>query len=107
VVRRYRIYISNSTNTPPGSPARKKEKEKEKKKLIDIFPNRSLNIMSDVEKQYDRGAPGNHAPKESDEIIGRQVDGVDPLFEAKIVRKLDLCIIPIVMMLYLFSFLDR
>jgi hypothetical protein len=63
--------------------------------------------MSDVEKQYDPAAPGNHGPKESDEIIGRQLDGVDSVFEAKIVRKLDLFIIPIVMMLYLFSFLDR
>jgi hypothetical protein len=32
---------------------------------------------------------------------------VDPVFEAKLVRKMDLFIIPIVMLLYLLSFLDR
>ena len=61
--------------------------------------------MADVEKQYDAGVPINGA-KESDEI-GRQLDGIDPVYEAKIVRKLDLYIIPVVMLLYLFSFLDR
>jgi hypothetical protein len=60
--------------------------------------------MSDIEKQDGLAAP--NGPKGSDEI-GRQLDGVDPVFEAKIVRKLDLFIIPIVMALYLFSFLDR
>jgi hypothetical protein len=62
------------------------------------------DTMSDIEKQYDPAAPS--ATKESDEI-GRQLDGVDPVFEAKLVRKLDLFIIPVVMLLYLFSFLDR
>jgi hypothetical protein len=60
--------------------------------------------MSDVEKQY--GAATPNTPKESDEI-GRQLDGIDPLFEKKLVRKLDLYIIPVVMLLYLLSFLDR
>jgi hypothetical protein len=32
---------------------------------------------------------------------------VDPAFEAKLVRKLDIFIIPVVMLLYLLSFLDR
>ena len=60
--------------------------------------------MSDIEKQYDSVAP--NAAKESDEI-GRQLEGLDPVFEAKLVRKLDLFIIPVVMLLYLLSFLDR
>jgi hypothetical protein len=60
--------------------------------------------MSDIEKQYDAAVPG--AAKESDEI-GRQLEGVDPVLEAKIVRKLDLFVIPVVMLLYLLSFLDR
>lgn len=60
--------------------------------------------MSDIEKHYDAAAP--NGAKESDEI-GRQLEGVDPVFEAKLVRKLDLFIIPVVMLLYLLSFLDR
>ncbi len=32
---------------------------------------------------------------------------IDPIAEAKLVRKLDFYIIPITMLLYLFSFLDR
>jgi hypothetical protein len=63
-------------------------------------------MSSDIEKQDTLTAQNGHAPKESDDI-GRQLDGVDPVFEAKIVRKLDLFIIPVVMLLYLFSFLDR
>lgn len=60
--------------------------------------------MSDIEKRYDAAAPD--AGKEGEEI-GSQLDGIDPVFEAKLVRKLDLYIIPVVMLLYLFSFLDR
>jgi hypothetical protein len=62
--------------------------------------------MSDIEKQYDATDP--HAPHSttSDEIE-RQLGEVDPLFEAKLVRKLDAFIIPVVMLLYLLSFLDR
>ena len=60
--------------------------------------------MSDTEKQYDSAAP--NVAKESDEI-GRQLESLDPVFEAKLVRKLDLFIIPVVMLLYLLSFLDR
>jgi hypothetical protein len=62
--------------------------------------------MSDIEKQYDPATPAPPRSIESDEI-GRQLDGVDPVFEAKLVRKLDLYIIPVVMLLYLLSFLDR
>ena len=60
--------------------------------------------MSDIEKQYDPAVPD--AEKESDEL-GTQLESVDPVFEAKIVRKLDLFVIPVVMLLYLLSFLDR
>jgi len=62
--------------------------------------------MSDVEKQYE-GAD-HQAPNsiKSDEV-DRQLGEVDPVFEAKLVRKLDLFIIPVVMLLYLLSFLDR
>jgi hypothetical protein len=41
-----------------------------------------------------------------DDIEG-QLEEVDPVTEAKLVRKLDLFIIPVVMLLYLLSFLDR
>lgn len=62
--------------------------------------------MSDVEKQYEGADP--HAPHstKSDEIE-RQLGEVDPVYEAKLVRKLDAFIIPTVMLLYLLSFLDR
>lgn len=60
--------------------------------------------MSDIEKQDD--AAHQNDPKESDEI-GRQLESIDPRFEAQLVRKLDLYIIPVVMLLYLLSFLDR
>lgn len=35
------------------------------------------------------------------------LEEIDPVAEAKLVRKLDTYIIPVVMLLYLFSFLDR
>lgn len=62
-------------------------------------------MMSDVEKQHGAGPHANGSMK-SDEL-GRRLDGIDPVFEAKLVRKLDLSIIPVVMLLYLLSFLDR
>ncbi|KAF1946652.1 MFS general substrate transporter [Clathrospora elynae] len=62
--------------------------------------------MSDIEKQYEPVVPDGTKRVESDEI-GTQLEGVDPVFEAKLVRKLDLFIIPVVMLLYLLSFLDR
>lgn len=62
--------------------------------------------MSDVEKQYEGTAPRIPQSTKSDEIE-RQLGEVDPLYETKLVRKLDLYIIPVVMLLYLLSFLDR
>jgi hypothetical protein len=61
--------------------------------------------MSDIEKQYE-GADPHAASMKSDEI-DRQLGEVDPVYEAKLVRKLDAFIIPVVMLLYLLSFLDR
>lgn len=55
---------------------------------------------STTREAYDRG-------KSLEDEIGSQLDDVDPVAEAKLVRKLDLYIIPVVMLLYLFSFLDR
>jgi hypothetical protein len=62
--------------------------------------------MSDVEKQYEGTDPRTPASTKSDEIE-RQLGEVDPVYEAKLVRKLDAFIIPVVMLLYLLSFLDR
>lgn len=42
-----------------------------------------------------------------DDGIEGQLEEIDIIAEAKLVRKLDLYIIPVVMLLYLFSFLDR
>lgn len=39
--------------------------------------------------------------------VGDAPPVIDPIAEAKLVRKLDFFIIPITMLLYLFSFLDR
>jgi hypothetical protein len=62
--------------------------------------------MSDVEKSYDNPRLNGAGSLDSDEV-GRQLQEVDPVMEAKLVRKLDLYIIPVVMLLYLLSFLDR
>lgn len=61
--------------------------------------------MSDVEKQYEGADP--HAGSMKSDEIDRQLGEVDPVYEAKLVRKLDVYIIPVVMLLYLLSFLDR
>ncbi|KAL1800353.1 hypothetical protein ACET3X_000695 [Alternaria dauci] len=60
--------------------------------------------MGDIEKQYDTAVPD--AARDSDELV-TQLESIDPVLEAKIVRKLDLFVIPVVMLLYLLSFLDR
>lgn len=54
----------------------------------------------------DHGSPQAMSLQEQEEIEG-QLNEVDPIAEAKLVRKLDLYIIPVVMLLYLLSFLDR
>jgi len=62
--------------------------------------------MSDLEKPYETPGPHHAGSLQSDEVE-RQLGQVDPVYEAKLVRKLDLYIIPVVMLLYLLSFLDR
>lgn len=52
--------------------------------------------------------PKEYEPEQSrDYEIESQLEEVDPAAEVRLVRKLDLHIIPVVMLLYLFSFLDR
>lgn len=58
-----------------------------------------LGHHGDLEKS-DVSLPTEHTGADALPII-------DPAAEAKLVRKLDFFIIPITMMLYLFSFLDR
>ena len=62
--------------------------------------------MSDVEKRYEAPEPTVAKFVESEEGE-RQLGDADSVYEAKLVRKLDLFIIPVVMLLYLLSFLDR
>ncbi|KAH8724607.1 major facilitator superfamily domain-containing protein [Phaeosphaeriaceae sp. PMI808] len=62
--------------------------------------------MSDIEKTHETPGPNVAGSLESDQVE-RQLGEVDPVLEAKLVRKLDLHIIPVVMLLYLLSFLDR
>ncbi|KAL5121128.1 hypothetical protein ACEQ8H_000979 [Pleosporales sp. CAS-2024a] len=57
--------------------------------------------MSDMEKPYEGQGPNQSVQVE------RQLGEVDPVYEAQLVRKLDFFIIPVVMLLYLLSFLDR
>jgi hypothetical protein len=62
--------------------------------------------MSDIEKHDEATNPNLMGSPHSDEV-DRRLEEVDPVFEAKVVRKLDAFIIPVVMLLYLLSFLDR
>jgi hypothetical protein len=66
--------------------------------------------MDASDKERDFGlAPGRDAEGkylDGDEVE-RQLEEVDPKAEAKLVRKLDLFLVPVVMLLYLLSFLDR
>jgi hypothetical protein len=48
-----------------------------------------------------------HGKQAEDGSMEGSIEEIDPILEAKLVRKLDLHIIPVVMLLYLFSFLDR
>ncbi|KAF2267637.1 high-affinity nicotinic acid transporter-like protein [Lojkania enalia] len=62
--------------------------------------------MSDAEKELD--IPVQDAEKSYDsDAIEAQLENLDIGLERKLVRKLDLFIIPVVMLLYLLSFLDR
>jgi hypothetical protein len=48
-----------------------------------------------------------HGMQAEDGSMAGSIEEIDPISEAKLVRKLDIHIIPVVMLLYLFSFLDR
>jgi hypothetical protein len=72
------------------------------------LPNRLKRVISGSE----------HLPQHSSLIhvevnitkLSTHIDAlpiIDPIEEAKLVRRLDLFIIPLTMLLYLFSFLDR
>lgn len=61
------------------------------------------NSLKTSDKEYD----GADASKSIEDDIEGQLEEVDPVAEAKLVRKLDLFIVPVVMLLYLLSFLDR
>lgn len=57
--------------------------------------------------RLDEAGTGLYPGAGSSDIDTRDPDLVDAAAEKKIVRKLDMHIIPLVMLLYLFSFLDR
>jgi len=61
--------------------------------------------MSDIDKEL--AMPQAVTSKTIEEEIEGQLEEIDPHAEAKLVRKLDMYIIPVVMLLYLMSFLDR
>lgn len=63
--------------------------------------------MSDIEKSYEASPDAEPVGSLKSDEVERQLGEVDPVVEAKLVRKLDLYIIPVVMLLYLLSFLDR
>jgi hypothetical protein len=62
--------------------------------------------MSDIEK-HDEATNPNHVGSSHSDEADRRLEEVDPVYEAKLVRKLDIFIVPVVMLLYLLSFLDR
>jgi hypothetical protein len=62
--------------------------------------------MSDIEK-HDEAMNPNHVGSSHSDEVDRRLGEVDPAYEAKLVRKLDTFIVPVVMLLYLLSFLDR
>jgi hypothetical protein len=63
--------------------------------------------MSASIKDYDAAPTSGSGKSGFDDETERQLQEVDPVAEARLVRKLDLFIVPVVMLLYLLSFLDR
>lgn len=66
--------------------------------------------MSDKDKEISapQGAGTRKSIEEAEEEeVERQLGELDVVAERKLVRKLDIFLIPTVMLLYLFSFLDR
>jgi hypothetical protein len=69
-----------------------------------------IAIRYDAMSASDKGlsAQRDDAPtKLVDEEVEGQLEELDTVAEGKLVRKLDLFVIPVVMLLYLLSFLDR
>lgn len=62
--------------------------------------------MSDSDKEFGPSQPGE-ASKSVDEEVDGQLEEVDTVAEGKLSRKLDIFLVPVVMLLYLLSFLDR
>lgn len=60
---------------------------------------------ADKETEFPQRGPGT--PESLDSDVEDQLDQMDAATEAKLVRRLDLFLIPVVMLLYLLSFLDR
>ncbi|KAF2470366.1 MFS general substrate transporter [Lindgomyces ingoldianus] len=64
--------------------------------------------MSNSDKEISVPNPAADAEKSVDEDeVERQLEALDVVAEAKLVRKLDIYLVPVVMLLYLLSFLDR
>jgi len=63
--------------------------------------------MSGSIKDYGAAQTSGSGKSGYEDETERQLGEVDPVAEAKLVRKLDLFIVPVVMLLYLLSFLDR
>lgn len=62
--------------------------------------------MSESDKDFGP-PPQPEVGKGIDDEIEGQLEEVDPIAEGKLIRKLDIFIVPVVMLLYLLSFLDR
>ncbi|KAF2798229.1 high-affinity nicotinic acid transporter-like protein [Melanomma pulvis-pyrius CBS 109.77] len=63
--------------------------------------------MSGSVKEFGDAQAADSGKTEYEDEVERQLGEVDVVAEAKLVRKLDLFLIPVVMLLYLLSFLDR
>ena len=62
--------------------------------------------MSESDKDFGPSRPEEPIKSDAEDIEG-QLEDVDPIAETKLVRKLDIFLVPVVMLLYLLSFLDR
>lgn len=63
--------------------------------------------MSVSDKEFGNPTANDMSKTVSEDEVERQLGDVDPVAEGKLVRKLDLYLVPVVMLLYLLSFLDR
>ena len=74
-----------------------------------IMPPNSSQSASD-EFDIEKSGVGKHAKSEDHGVVAAAADDqlvAGSAYEQKLVRKLDLHIVPVAMLLYLFSFLDR